>query len=79
MRPRHLRWILLAILAVILLLAGLGFLLDSDPLLIACLVCMVAGLIFMAIFSRCPYCHHYLRYYTGDYCPFCGENMNDPE
>lgn len=79
MRPRHLRWISLAMVVFLLALAGIGYLLDSTPIFIVDVVCIIAYFIFLLIFARCPYCHRHLRSYWGDYCPFCGENMNDPE
>ncbi len=37
---------------------------------------MVGMMAFRIIFYRCPHCKAYLDRSTGDYCPYCGENVN---
>ena len=40
------------------------------------MIAMVGMMIFRVIFYRCPHCNAYLDRSTGDYCPYCGENVN---
>lgn len=45
-------------------------------LLIIALFEMLAAIIFLAIFDRCPHCGHFLgRAGGGAYCPYCGEKL----
>lgn len=46
-------------------------------LIIAALFEMLAAIIFLAIFNRCPHCGHFLGHAGGGtYCPYCGEKLN---
>lgn len=43
-------------------------------------VVMIAGaLIFHLIFYRCPHCGKYLDRSGGDYCPYCGGELEEGE
>ena len=61
-------------LAILLIL--LGSWLKLFWLIIAALFEMLAAIIFLAIFDRCPHCGHFLgRGRGGTYCPYCGEKL----
>lgn len=34
-------------------------------------------IIFRVIFYRCPHCGRYLDRSTGEFCPYCGKNVNE--
>ena len=62
-------------LAILLIL--LGSWLKLFWLIIAALFEMLAAIIFLAIFNRCPHCGHFLGHAGGGtYCPYCGEKLN---
>ena len=49
-------------------------------LIIAALFEMLAAIIFLAIFNRCPHCGHFLGHAGGGtYCPYCGEKFAEEE
>ena len=68
-----------------LLIGGFGLILmvagrftESMVLMAIGAVPLFAALGINAIFYRCPHCHRHLRHSIGDYCPYCGENVNIP-
>ena len=71
---RIISWTLYA-LAILLIL--LGWLLRLFWLIAAALVVMVAAIVFLAIFNRCPRCGRFLGYAGGAaFCPHCGERLD---
>lgn len=38
---------------------------------------MIISIILRLIFFRCPHCGKFLDRSTGDFCPDCGENVNE--
>ena len=38
---------------------------------------LVAALILWIIFGRCPYCGKFLWHMRGEYCPHCGNMMEE--
>lgn len=63
------------ILGILLIL--LGCWLRLFWLMIAALFELLAAIIFLAIFNRCPHCGHFLGHADGGtYCPYCGEKLN---
>ena len=68
---RIISWTLYA-LAILLIL--LGWLLRLFWLIAAALVVIVAAIVFLAIFNRCPHCGHFLGRAGGAaFCPYCGK------
>lgn len=64
---------------MVLILYAVGVAWHSTPVLIVATVLLLVGALLHLIFYRCPFCHRYLHRSAGDYCPYCGENMNAPE
>ena len=60
------------VLGILLIL--LGCWLKWFWLVIAALFVMLAAIIFLAIFNRCPHCGHFLGRAGGAaFCPYCGK------
>jgi len=79
-KPRQIRKILL--IAVVI---GLAVVMTGEYLfqkLIYNMVGMgiiIATVIFDVIFYRCPHCGRFLSKSTGQFCPFCGEDMDEEQ
>lgn len=63
------------VLGILLIL--LGCWLKWFWLVIAALFVMLAAIIFLAIFNRCPHCGHFLGRAGGAaFCPYCEKNRD---
>lgn len=66
-------WISTGLGIMLFLLAGW---LKLPWLIIVALLEMLATIIFLAIFNRCPYCKHFLGHAGGgSFCPHCGRPL----
>lgn len=64
------------ILGILLIL--LGSWLKLFWLIIVALLEMLAAIIFLAIFNRCPHCGRFLGHVGGStFCPHCGERLDE--
>ena len=66
----------LSVAGAILILAAMAASLDSTVLAGIGFALAIADGAFFILFHRCPHCGHSLRA-GGDYCPYCGEKVND--
>ena len=61
-----------------ILLILLGCLLKQLWLVMIALLAVVAEIIFLAVFNRCPYCERILVHAGGGtYCPYCGKRLDE--
>ena len=67
-------WISFLIGAIV---AFTGTFLDKTVIIVVGVIIVICSMIFRFIFYRCPYCGAYLDRSTGDYCPYCGEDVNE--
>ncbi len=67
------------ILLIGLLIALFGVSTEISAITIIGILIMFCSIIFRVIFYRCPHCGHYLDRSTGEYCPKCGEKVNETE
>ena len=53
----------------------------SDNMVFLCLgaALSICTVIFYGIFSRCPNCGGFLKLLYGNYCPLCGEKLEDDD
>ncbi len=66
-------WILF-VLGILLILFGYWF--RAFWLIIAALFVMLAAIIFLAVFNRCPHCGRFLGHAGGaSFCPHCGRPL----
>lgn len=77
LKPQVVNLYYLIVVAVAIALAGIGALSNVKVFATIGLVLLIAAVVFRIIFYRCPYCHKYLGRRAGDYCPYCGKEMND--
>ena len=77
MQLKHVRivgWISY-ILSILLIL--LGCWLKLFWLIVAALLVMLAAIIFLAVFNRCPHCGRFLGHAGGAaFCPYCGDRLS---
>ena len=65
-----------ALLLLGILLILLGCWVKALWLVIVAILELVATVIFLVVFNRCPHCGHFLGHAGGrTFCPFCGENL----
>jgi hypothetical protein len=76
MNPQKARMIVWTIFLLALVISVIGLLFDSDFLVVIGVIVIICDLIFHIIFYRCPHCGRYLDRNTGDYCPYCGKEVN---
>ena len=74
--PKNVDYYFLLILAAGAILGGIGAFLEIGPLAVIGMVLMFGDIIFRLVCYRCPHCGKYLDRSKGDYCPYCGESMN---
>ena len=58
-----------------ILLILLGCLLKQLWLVMIAPLAMVAAIIFLVVFNRCPHCERYVG--AGTYCPYCGKRLDE--
>ncbi len=76
LKPKVVRRIFWIALATGVVIGYLGAWAECSPLInfgVAILVCLLP---LSLIFYRCPHCGRHLDRSTGDFCPYCGENVN---
>ena len=76
LKPRDVRRIYWVIMIVGVIVALFGLPNENKALLIIGALIMIASIIFYYIFYRCPSCGRYLDRSTGQYCPYCGVNID---
>ena len=76
-KPKQVRKVFWGIYGAGVLVALVGTALSSIWVLVIAGVIFVAGAVFDRILYCCPHCGMYLGRNTGDFCPYCGENVNE--
>lgn len=59
--------------------AALGFVgitIEVFALMIVGVVILLSSILFRWVCYRCPHCGKYLDRSTGDFCPYCGNDVN---
>ena len=66
------------ILAILIgaLIGFLGAYLEYTVLVFVGMAIMCMAVVLRVIFYRCPHCGKYLDRSTGQYCPYCGRDIN---
>ena len=60
------------------LLILLGALLKQFWLVTIALLVLLAEIIFLVVFNRCPHCWHFLGHAGGGtFCPYCGKKLEE--
>ena len=76
-KPRQVRKIIGVVAAVGIAVLLAGVVTSVEALMaIGCLI-LVAGVGFQLVYYRCPHCGKYLDRSGGDFCPYCGKNVNE--
>ena len=74
--PKKIRavvWIILLIGAVV---GFIGVFSEIKALMIAGVITMLCAIIVHFTFYKCPHCGRFLDRSTGEYCPYCGKEIN---
>lgn len=74
--PRQIRRLVMILLALGVLLAAAGVSREWFPLCGLGIAVMVGAILFHLLFYRCPCCGKFLDRSTGDFCPYCGKQVN---
>lgn len=71
--------ILFIIGTVLVVLIILNFLFSPIPEVtsIILLVLLIAYLILVIAWQRCPYCNKFIRFGKSNYCPHCGKDLTE--
>lgn len=64
------------ILAIGVVIGLIGAIAELNPLTAAGVLVMFGSIVFRWICFRCPHCGKYLDRSTGDFCPYCGKDVN---
>ena len=75
--PKKINTIALVIIFVGALIGFCGIAREIDFLVIIGMIVVISSIIFRLIFYRCPHCSQFLDRSTGEYCPYCGEKINE--
>lgn len=59
------------------IVAARGAHIHSDLVVIVGFVFIFTAVVIHGIFYRCPHCKRYLDKSMGQYCPYCGERLDD--
>ena len=74
--PKRIRAVFWIILLIGIIIGLIGAFSEINALMIAGMITMVCSIIVYVIFYRCPHCGRYLDRSTGEYCPYCGKEIN---
>lgn len=74
--PKQVNMYFLLILAAGAVLGAIGALSEIKPLAIIGIVLLLGDIVFRLACYRCHYCGKYLDRSKGDYCPYCGKDVN---
>ena len=77
--PQKVNNIVLIILIIGLLIAMFGLSRDMLTVIVIGMAVMISSIIFKVLFYRCPHCWKYLDRSSGDFCPYCGKEVNNTE
>jgi len=74
--PKKANRIAIASLGIGALIGAAGALSEVTGLVALGIFIMIASLFFRILTYRCPHCNAYLDRSTGDFCPYCGRDIN---
>ena len=76
MSPKRVHLYSLLILAAGAALGAIGALSEIKLLAILGITLLIGDIVFFFFFYRCSYCGRYLDRSRGEYCPYCGKELN---
>ena len=74
--PKQVNLYFLLIFAIGAVLGAIGALSEIKPLAIIGITLLIGDIIFRIACYRCSYCGRYLDRSRGEYCPYCGKELN---
>ena len=74
--PKKASFIGIVMLAVGAAIGYIGAYIEIFLLVGIGLALMIFSLIWRVIFYRCPHCNKYLDRSSGEFCPYCGKEVN---
>ena len=75
--PKKLRKVIGLIMCGAVAVGLIGAAADILILAVIGIVVMLLALLCHILFYRCPHCNAFLDRNTGEYCPHCGEKVNE--
>lgn len=76
MSPKRVHLYSLLILAAGAALGAIGALSEIKLLAILGITLLIGDIVFRIACYRCSYCGRYLERSRGEYCPYCGKELN---
>lgn len=76
LKPKNANLMFWIILIIGFVISFCGVPQETTALIVIGIAIMCAAMIFRFIFYRCPHCGKYLDRSTGQYCPYCREDVN---
>jgi hypothetical protein len=77
MKPKTAKMVFLAVFLLGLVVGVIGVLWNSSSVTVIGAIILVCDFIFHMIFYRCPHCGRHLDRLTGNYCRFCGKEIDE--
>lgn len=77
--PKKQSSIYLMLIALGAVVAAIGAVRDITASTIAGMGIILAAMILHVVFYRCPNCGRYLDRSDGDFCPYCGKNIEESQ
>lgn len=75
--PKKVNRLYIIILIVSALIAFIGVFTEKNALCVIGIVAIFADIAFRLVCYRCPHCGEYLDRSSGDFCPYCGKEVNE--
>lgn len=77
--PKKVNTLYAIILLAAALIAFIGAFSGKSALSVIGVLVIFADIAFRLICYKCPHCGKYLDRSSGDFCPYCGREVNEPE
>lgn len=75
--PQKVRMIVWITLLIGFIIGVVGMFTDITALAVIGVIVMICAIIVHFVLYRCSHCGKFLDRSTGEFCPYCGEKVND--
>ena len=75
--PKKVNTLYIIILMASALIAFIGAFFEKTALCVIGVLAIFADIAFRLVSYRCPHCGKYLDRSSGDFCPYCGKEVNE--
>lgn len=78
-KPKEVNRVVLRLLLVCMALFAVAAISQVKLLFVPCVAVFALAVGLHLVYYRCPHCGKFLDRSTGDFCPYCGKNVNETE